>query len=343
MITKTSDSDLDHLLSDLNLNLVRTNEANLFQFENCLKSELVDGRGGKNIPVFYDYFPDMESVARAYLMEQSSAKDCSFTLHNFANFFTQEYRKLYALEDAGDGFVRSTWSLHMDLNRWGFKIRETKGKLPYWVGHEREDIIEARNAFINYFLGRRDNYYVPEEAEDPKWIARIERPCILMFHDESTFRSGEQSKYRLNRIGFEQFVNKGRGRSFMISDFIVCGEEPFFSLTEEEWNAAVDEFPDLNEPSNMEYEPRTATGGLIPGGDNYMDNIAVLSQFTRLFKMLKHKKAYNYPVKHNIEIVVDNARTHTALIVNVDDFGFLIFQRIFRSNIPIYLNIFMSV
>jgi len=37
----------------------------------------------------------------------------------------------------------------------------------------------------------------------------------------------------------------------MISDFIVCNEEP---LTEEEWNAAVNEFLDLNEPSNIEYE-----------------------------------------------------------------------------------------
>jgi len=89
-----------------------------------------------------------------------------------ANFFTQ-YRKLYALEAAGDGFVRSTWYLHMDLNRCGFKIVETKGMLPYWEGHEREDIVEARNAFINSFLGRRDNYYVPEEAEEPKWIAPI--------------------------------------------------------------------------------------------------------------------------------------------------------------------------
>ncbi len=42
--------------------------------------------------------------------------------------------------------------------------------------------------------------------------------------------------------------------------------------------------------------------------------------------MLKYKKAYNYTVKHNIEILVDIARTHTALIVNVDDFGFLIFN-----------------
>jgi len=61
----------------------------------------------------------------------------------------------------------------------------------------------------------------------------------------------------------------------MVSDFIVACEEPFFYLSEHEWLNAVNEFPELDEPTTMEYVPRTATGGLIPGGDSYMDNQAV--------------------------------------------------------------------
>ena len=36
--------------------------------------------------------------------------------------------------------------------------------------------------------------------------------------------------------------------------------------------------------------------------------------------MLEFKKEYHFPVKHTIEIIVDNARTHTAQLVNINDF-----------------------
>ena len=36
--------------------------------------------------------------------------------------------------------------------------------------------------------------------------------------------------------------------------------------------------------------------------------------------MLEFKEAFNIPVRHDIEILVDNARTHTAQVVNMYDF-----------------------
>ena len=36
--------------------------------------------------------------------------------------------------------------------------------------------------------------------------------------------------------------------------------------------------------------------------------------------MIEFKTEFNYPVKHDIEIVVDNARTHTAEVVNINEF-----------------------
>ena len=59
---------------------------------------------------------------------------------------------------------------------------------------------------------------------------------------------------------------------------------------------------------------------MIPGTDGYFDNDCILRQFERLFMMLEFKKDFNHPVKHDIEIVVDNSRTHTKMEVNINDF-----------------------
>jgi hypothetical protein len=36
--------------------------------------------------------------------------------------------------------------------------------------------------------------------------------------------------------------------------------------------------------------------------------------------MIEFKTVFHHPVKHDIEIIVDNARTHTAQVVNINDF-----------------------
>lgn len=318
-----SDRRLDILLKKLNLNLVVSNRESLFKFQNCIREEfLVDGRGGKRHAKFYEYFPEMETEAVNYLMQKSSAKDNSFNLQNFALFLTKKYQELYPSEVVDDGYVRSTESLRLDMKDWGF-VYEEANKHPYWEGHERADVVEKRTEFINYFIERSHHYYIPDELTHPKWINPTEKPCILMFHDESTFRSGEIPKNILQRKGFEKFTSKGLGKSIMVSDFIVSGKECFFHLSPEEWSNAVAEFPDLIDKTLLDFVPNTATASIRPGQDGYMDNKSVLLQFERLFKMLKHKKEYMSPVAHTIEIVVDNARTHTALLVNIDDFGFV--------------------
>ena len=38
--------------------------------------------------------------------------------------------------------------------------------------------------------------------------------------------------------------------------------------------------------------------------------------------MLEFKEELNQPVKHDIEIVVDNERTHTAQAVNINEFWY---------------------
>ena len=107
----------------------------------------------------------------------------------------------------------------------------------------------------------------------------------------------------------------------MCSDFLVPHPSfPFFELSESEWEKAILKYPSLTETSVIKYQSRTFSGSIIPGQDGYLDNQKILSQFERLFQMIEFKHEFNFPVKHDIEVVVDNATTHTALTVKLDDF-----------------------
>jgi hypothetical protein len=63
---------------------------------------------------------------------------------------------------------------------------------------------------------------------------------ILIAHDESTYRSGEMPAKRWMYPELAPFYNKGRGRSLMVSGFLVINQLDYlFSLDENEWNTAL--------------------------------------------------------------------------------------------------------
>lgn len=105
----------------------------------------------------------------------------------------------------------------------------------------------------------------------------------------------------------------------MISDFIVQHPSgPFFQLNAKEWANAVKRYPDLLDDTDLRYEKYSATVTAHLGVDPYFDNSIILLQFERLFKLLKFKDEYR---NHRVEILVDNARTHTAKPFSINDFG----------------------
>jgi hypothetical protein len=115
------------------------------------------------------------------------------------------------------------------------------------------------------------------------------------------------------------FFSKGRGRSLMLSDFMVCHPSgSLFYLNEQEWQKAIIKYPDLLQTDYINYMDRTATAAINVGGDLYFNNETILLQFQRLFQMLEFKFDYK---DHQIDILVDNARTHTACQYNINDFG----------------------
>ena len=105
----------------------------------------------------------------------------------------------------------------------------------------------------------------------------------------------------------------------MVSVFLVQHPSgPFFELSEEEWKQAVAKYKSLSVGSYVNYVDRTATASINIGTDAYFYSDTILGQFERLFQMIEFKQNYN---GNRIEIIVDNARTHTTKSYSLQDFG----------------------
>ncbi|CAF1560638.1 unnamed protein product, partial [Didymodactylos carnosus] len=233
-----------------------------------------DLRGGKQTDSFYDTFPEIEADAKAFVVQACSQKSGEFKALDLAQFIDEKYYELTGIKkQIGDDFIRSERSCRLDLRRWGAKF-EANSQRPYFEGHESDDVVKHRNEFIDYFLAHKDYYYTITDGEIPMWKIPIQNPHkILIFHDESTFKSGEVSP---KRWFFEEntlFFSKDRGRSHMISDFLVQHPSgPFFELSENEWKEATAKYITLSVDSDVSYIDRTATASINMGTDAYFDN-----------------------------------------------------------------------
>lgn len=113
------------------------------------------------------------------------------------------------------------------------------------------------------------------------------------------------------------FYSKGRGRTMMVSDFIVQHpSSPFIQLSDDEWAKAISKYPSLAE-NEYEYIEKSPTSIITLDGSNYFDNPAIIHQFRRLFQIIEFKEEYK---NHAIEVIVDNATTHSAKSYNLRDF-----------------------
>ncbi|CAF1519064.1 unnamed protein product [Adineta ricciae] len=255
-----------------------------------------DNRGGKHIETFYETFPELELSAKVFAVERCSSKSADFTVQDLASFIDEKPSPL------------------------GFRF-DSNSKRPYFEGHERPDIVSHREEFIKYFLEKKDHYYMISNDESPIWKMPTQSPAsVLIFHDETTFRSGEVSAKRWVFENNAPFFSKGRGRSVMISDYLIMHPSgPFFTLDEKEYKQALETFPELAKyDDDVNYIEKTATGSIDVGYNSYFDNSTILSQFERLFKLLRFKNDFK---NHTIEVVVDNATTHAAKAYSLLDFG----------------------
>ncbi|CAF0819526.1 unnamed protein product [Didymodactylos carnosus] len=141
---------------------------------------VVERRGEKRGDGFYDLYPEIEIEARAFAVEACSRKAASFTVQELAQYIDSKFYELYGLKKTGSGLVRSVESVRLDLRKWGIHY-SANGLRPYFLGHERPDVIECRKKIIDYFLARENMYYRLTDDEQPEWIKPTSpTPVILI-------------------------------------------------------------------------------------------------------------------------------------------------------------------
>ncbi|CAF5198015.1 unnamed protein product, partial [Rotaria magnacalcarata] len=208
----------------------------------------IDERSGKIGDSFWDCYPDLELKARQFVYQECSKTEATFTVET------------------------SVESCKLDLRRFGVKFTANSSR-SYFLGHEREDVVKHRQAFVKYFVEREQHFYTITDDAVPQWRIPTSAPTVLLCHDKSTYKCGEITAKRWIMPDNAPFYNKGRGRSIMCSDLLVMHPSgPFFSLTEIEYSEALKTYPNLNDDCDINYETNSASAAITLGGDNYFNN-----------------------------------------------------------------------
>ena len=144
-----------------------------------------DLRGGKQTDSFYDMFPDIESDAKAFVVQACSQKSGEFKSLDLAQFIDEKYYELMGIKkQIDDDLIRSERSCRLDLRRWGAKF-DANSQRPYFEGHERDDVVKHRNEFINYFLTHKSSYYTVTDGEIPMWNIPTQNPHRILICKDS--------------------------------------------------------------------------------------------------------------------------------------------------------------
>ena len=100
----------------------------------------------------------------------------------------------------------------------------------FFDGHEREDVIEYRETFLNemksllpYFVEFfEDGTMVPKEYPDDCAVGGPDRrPIIMITHDENIFSANDGCRKVWTLYGQGILRPKGKGKGIMVSDFLL--------------------------------------------------------------------------------------------------------------------------
>ncbi|CAF1686736.1 unnamed protein product [Adineta ricciae] len=147
---------IDSFLKDIGgLSAESCNKWSRILIEEDLEEFLEDHRGGKHTESFFDIYPELESLAKLYAVEACKRKAASFTCWELAKYLDDQYYEVTEEVKNTQQLIRSEKACHLDLQRWGCKFDRNTAK-PYWEGHERPDVVEARTKFVQNFLTNQD-------------------------------------------------------------------------------------------------------------------------------------------------------------------------------------------
>ena len=76
----------------------------------------------------------------------------------------------------------------------------------------------------------------------------------------------------------------------------------------------------MSDHDDLNFIESTATSIIIPTKDSYFTNDSILKQFERLMPLMQFSNAFK-SVNCRVDILVDNATTHTKALVDVNMFA----------------------
>ncbi len=295
---KISNKDIDRILNLCDLLTFETAHFWTKQYSDGDYSGLdLEGRRNGRTDLFYDTFPDIENSARIWSIVQSKDRSAKFSPYDLALYISKVYEEETNSELTDGKLIRSESSCRRDLLRWGFYLGKNKNR-PYYLGHEREDVVIHRNEFTKYFVERKHLYWTLTDTEDKEnceWTMPMrqengDKKVALFCHDEVNNRRGEVSEKKWFYPGEEPFFQKGRMQSIMQSWFILAHPSgPYFQLSDEEFKLACKSYSELEEPDEL-YYPREASAQIILDGKNYFDSEIFLQQMERLLNRFNFQK-----------------------------------------------------
>ncbi|CAF5019391.1 unnamed protein product, partial [Rotaria socialis] len=128
---------------------------------------------------FWDCYPDLELEAKQFVYQECSKTEAAFTVETLARFIDQHFYELNNLKKIDQQLVRSVESCRLDLRRFSVKFTANSSR-PYFLGHEREDVVKHRQEFVKYFIEREQHFYTITNDAVPQWRIPTTVPTILL-------------------------------------------------------------------------------------------------------------------------------------------------------------------
>ncbi|XP_062520189.1 uncharacterized protein LOC134195206 [Corticium candelabrum] len=187
-----------------------------------------DGRGRHSrISVTYD--EECKRKAMKWAREHSCVRgQPNMTLSDFCHYVNSN---LLLNSSLPAGFPRkiSLSTTRRFLMELGFSRVDSSRKGLYIDGHEREDVVNERNLFLQSLHDLESTHRPPPLPNDVQ--AGVEQPVatgnssatkilVTIFHDESSFQSNEDQRFVWSQPDQVAIKPKSRGSGRMVSDFI---------------------------------------------------------------------------------------------------------------------------
>eukprot|EP01084_Bolivina_argentea_P310556 537424_1 len=166
---------------------------------------------------------ELQVQFKGYIKEKILSKK-RFTADNITQWVNTVLLK-DKVENRGNPYNEKTVLIWM--RQFGYIYGKYK-KSVYIDGHERDDVVKARNIYVKEMIDLRNDMFILNDENDKKgieWIFERRKrnilTIILVVHDESVVHLREGHKYGWYHKHIKPILPKSEGKGFNISDFVI--------------------------------------------------------------------------------------------------------------------------